>query len=120
METAEVAIQAAGWQQPTILNSTTTEHGEMMPPHRNEARQLGIILVLTNRTITDGTTIPIATETIGVDPMEDSTTEDSAVVVHLDLAVAVELLLAVVAVAEQEEVGTNPGFSNLKIQTNVH
>jgi hypothetical protein len=53
--------------------------------------------------------------------MEESTTVDSAVVVHLGLAVAVALLLAVVAVvAEQEEVGINPGFSNLKIQTNVH
>jgi hypothetical protein len=55
-----------------------------------------------------------------VDLTGDSTTVDSAVVVHLGLAVAVELLLAVVAVAEQEEVGINPGFSNLKIQTNVH
>jgi hypothetical protein len=66
-----------------------------------------------------GTTI--VREAIGVDPMEESTTVDSAVVVHLDLAVvAVELLLAVVAVAEQEEEETNLWFSNLKIETNVH
>jgi len=32
----------------------------------------------------------------------------------------VELLLAVVAVAEQEEEETNLWFSNLKIETNVH
>ena len=120
METVEVVILVVGLPLQIILNSTTTGLGETMRPHLNEALQLGIILVLTNRTITDGMTIPTAIETTGVDPMEDSTTEDLAVVVHLGLAVAVELLLAVVAVAEQEEVGTNPGFSNLKIQTNVH
>ena len=111
METVEVVIQVVGLLQQTILNNTTTGLGETMRPHLNEALQLGIILVLTNRTITDGTTIPTATETIGVDPMEESTTVDSAVVVHLGLAVvAVALLQAVVAVVVQEEAGTNLGF----------
>jgi hypothetical protein len=117
--TVEVVTQVVVWPHQIILNSTTTGLGETIQPHRNEALQLGTIPVLINRTITDGTTT--VTETIGVDPMGESTTVDSAVVVHLGLAVAVVLLLAVVAVvAEQEEVGINPGFSNLKIQTNVH
>jgi hypothetical protein len=118
MGTVEVVTQVVAWPHQIILNSITTGLGETIQPHRNEALQLGTIPVLINKATMAGTTI--VREAIGVDPMEDSTTEDSAVVVHLGLAVAVELLLAVVAVAEQEEVGTNPGFSNLKIQTNVH
>jgi hypothetical protein len=107
------------WPRQIILNSTTTGLGETIQPHRNEALQLGTIPVLINKATMAGTTI--VREAIGVDPMEESTTVDSAVVVHLDLAVvAVELLLAVVAVAEQEEEETNLWFSNLKIETNVH
>jgi hypothetical protein len=119
METVEVVTQVVELPHQIILNSTITGLGETIQPHRNEALQLGTIPVLINKATMAGTTI--VREAIGVDPMEESTTVDSAVVVHLDLAVvAVELLLAVVAVAEQEEEETNLWFSNLKIETNVH
>jgi hypothetical protein len=88
METVEVVILVVELPHQITLNSTITGLGETIQPHRNEALQLGTIPVLINRTITDGTTT--VTETIGVDPMGESTTEDSAVVVHLEgLAVAV-------------------------------
>jgi hypothetical protein len=109
--TGEVVTQVVGLLQQIILNNTTTGLGETMLLHLNEALQPGIILVLTNKTITVGTIITAATETIGVDPMRESTTVDSAVVVHLGLVVAVELLLVVaVAVVAQEEEGTNLVF----------
>jgi hypothetical protein len=107
-----VAIQVVGLLQQIILNNTTTGLGETMLLHLNEALQPGIILVLTNKTITVGTIITAATETIGVDPMRESTTVDSALVVHLGLVVVVARLqvVVVVAVVAQEEEGTNLVF----------